>query len=318
MASEARIAFLSDLQAMEHSLDLPSVLANDHVSMYLRKGLMVAAFNTLEGFLAQRWVEVSKILNSSVLHFSDLPEASQSAILRRTLDNAASALRWEPREDIRAQREFFEALGNSLARPTGGVTMHALFGRWKGSNITVDDIPNILKILGVAKGWDALDRVVSSLLHPSPAITSTNASQISRAGIRDDFVTLCSARNRAAHEPKGAPTQIELRTFAPLIRNLAISYDIVLSIAAINIAQGNFRGADTPSEFRADKISCFTVKQRERDFAYRRFGATNKALRVSQDGDELFNSVALNSDRGTLLLLEDRSGKVINWHIAEA
>lgn len=307
MSSVARVGLIDDVTALKHACDLPPVLAQDAVGNYLRRGLTVASFNTLEAFVAARWSELTTFMNSGHVQFEDLPDDSQVALLKRTMEIGLSSIRWTKLDGTSA-REYFSEIGNSLARPNRTLGLHGVIGGWKGSNLTEDELASPLKAIGIVKPWPAMECIMREFSTGTSGPGGSNA-------LKDEFLSLGKLRNQAAHEATGAPTALVLRTIPDQILRIAFCFDVVASIASVRLHQGQFSKTSPALDWESAKVPYKTIEPRSGGRFALKNSSSQKASSVRSNLNELFSEASRNLSAPEYLVQLGQGRIVENWSI---
>lgn len=258
--SAARESFLSSLCSLEDAIELDSVRGGTPAAALLRKGLAVTSFNILEGFIVNRWREFADYLNRSTLSFEDLPASMKQDILRKTLTNAASKLRWSALAGD-ALDEFVEPLANqfSLGASRSVLSEYSLSG---GSNVSGEDVKSSLAMLGANDPWGQMTELVEKLGIGS---SDTNGNTVNLSMVYKD---LSETRNGAAHDPDSTISYVFLRSLVPKVRQIALGYDIIGSAAATHLSTRDHSEL-ARENLKKEKfvLNLFTIRCREKDWA---------------------------------------------------
>lgn len=195
----------------------PAELQKNKMAAMFRNGLAVLAFSIAEAFVRDRTAEVLKGLSNISVRFSDLSEKLQMAatinalkaiIFRASLREKTDQISW-----ALGQLPIISA---SVGNPS---TLSAYSFAQSKSNISHEDISDILGAFGVEGGWTAI---------------SHTAKRIGLGGIPDystAFKDLAKRRHAAAHD---ATTNIpinDLKESAVAITAICCSFDLLLSHA---------------------------------------------------------------------------------------
>lgn len=306
VSSPARTRFLSALRALEQACDAPNVRGVDEVGSFLRKGLTVAAFNTLEGFLTDRWQELATYVNSGHTGFLDLPDDMQQSALERTINVARAELRRN--QSTPAERiGFLARVGDSLAAVNSGLNLSPLVLGWEGSNLTSEDVVKILRLFHVDSPWVTMLELTSKF--GFPAQSGAGALNLS-----DEFKNLSRLRNQAAHSMQFSITSIQLRTLPPMISRLGFGIDSLMSVASARLHAGDHGFLCDSKSVTTVSVAYSRVVERVRDFAVYR-SANSRAKKTGKDGDKLFQSVSASADRGHLVVKQNVSGGLVDWSV---
>lgn len=307
MTSAARRGFIEALDALEGACDVPNVLAQDAIGRFLRKGLTVAAYNTLEGFLSERWSELANYANSGHTQFRDLPDQMKQKTVHRTINGAREELR---RSSMTLSEEitFASGVGSSLSAVTGGLQFSPLVGKWQGSNITSEEIIQMLRMWHVASPWKTILDVTAAFGYSSRSGTGAMLD------LDSEFRTLTRTRNEAAHAMGFSITSLQLRTIPAFIARVGFGIDVLMSAAISRLHGGDRSYLEDDKSVSLGSLECFKVVRRKKDYALYRLPSA-RAQRVASDGDLLFNSACAGVSPGQVVVRLNEVDKVLDWSI---
>lgn len=307
MASPARREFVESIVALKTACDDSSVRAQDATGRFLRKGLVVAAFNTLEGFVSARWSELANHANLGHTQFQDLPEAMQKRALERTLSVAAGEVR-RGTFTLGETKAFLGAVGSSLRTVSGRLELSGLAGKWDGSNMGADDLTATLRTFHVETPWSSILELTSLFGYPS--VDGTGAPM----NLASEFRQLTRTRNEAAHEMGFNITSIQLRTIPPFINRVAFGYDVLASAAIDRLHRGDLDYLSDDKNVKVNGLAYFTVMDRGKDHAVYH-PPVARARKVGKDGDALFNQTCTATSPDQFVVRTSVSGDVVDWMI---
>ena len=247
MASGARRAFLERLAVLRRAVtslvvvDLaPSAKTHNAQARLFRNGLSVIGFAILEDFIRSRSAEVLEWLTGCGLDYPSLPPRLQSAATRSTVKALGAQFDLRRRQGV-DPAVFVSEVGRSFTSFTSTQTVFSdlMFG-WRGSNLGVDEVPEILGAFGVRDGW-------------------ANIERIGRRGgfgflvARDAFVSAARLRHTSAHQVGANVQPTDLQFFARDAIGVALGFDTILSRGARLIASGA-SGATPEGVLLADRV----------------------------------------------------------------
>lgn len=310
MSSLARREFIESLDALEGACDAANVRAQDATGRFLRKGLVVAAYNMFEGFLADRWSELAAFANTGHTQFGDLPESMQQKILERTVQGARAEFQ-RSTMTLQEKKDFSSRVGSSLMAVSSGLQLSDLVAKWQGSNVSSDEIAQILKIFRVESPWQSLRDMTSKFGYP--ALSGTGGV----LDLESEFRELTRTRNEAAHVMGFNITSLQLRTVPTLISRVGFGVDVLLSAAVCKLQSGDQKYLRQSESVKVLSLDTFRVVERQRDYALFHQSHT-RARRTDADGDALFNSACAAATLGQVVVRLNRQDQVRDWSVGGA
>lgn len=314
MTSQARKEFIESINALETACDEPSTKDQTAMGRVIRKGLTVATFNTLEGFIEARWRELTAYANTGHTQFQDLPEPMQLKILRRTLETSAGELR-RSKFDLQDLTEFSKDLGKAMSTISDGLSLHHLAAKWDGSNISSGALTTSMKVFNIDAPWDNIRDLGAKIGYPA------HDHENKPVKLNEVFDAIMKSRHRAAHEMSFNITLIELRAMPSLLLRVAFGFDVLASEALRRIQSGDEGYLKQSILVKAEDFSRFwVVEKRTRDFALHSYprAANSRAKRVDADGDALFSHASSSAAKGEFVVRLNESRKVLDWSIPGA
>lgn len=237
MASIARQALLERLDAYRRAIALPAIVdrapsqrTHNAQARLLRNGLMVVGFALLEDFLRSRAAEVLEWLTVRRLDYVGLPGKLQDAMTGGAV--RALGAQFDIRRRGGADPSLvLEEVGRSFVSLTSReVVFWPLTLGWRGSNLGVEEISDMLGALSVQDPWRNIENIAR------------------RAGLgflvaRDAFVNASVLRNVAAHQATANVQPTDLEFFARNAFGFALGFDAMISRGARLVAEGATGGA---------------------------------------------------------------------------
>lgn len=223
------------------------------------KGLMVASFNAFESFVENRWVELLDKGHSNYPAFQDLPEETQRKMLRNVVDVLGSY------HFDRGQLNIFKNqlidVGHFFSNVnTGSGFVHPFVGRWKGSNITVEELAKGLSCLHVSHPWRAMQTIYDVVLKPPSTSAAVN--------LQKDFKDTVENRHTAAHEMQTVITRLALSEVPGILRNVAFCFDVLASSAVYLMRTADRAYLSNTSYVEPSLVSKYwEIRKRENDAA---------------------------------------------------
>ena len=218
--SQSRRAFYGDLRAMGYLASTPqltdaapSSVDHNRGARLLRKGLAVAAFSHLEGYVRARLEELANILSTSQIPFSALDGKLQRYLLVDAVSGLANSLYFVPKSDQQSFAAIELARLAGYSGPLRSYTAHGFSPR--GSNVTSSDVSSVLGALGATGDpWLSLSQITSHL----------GASRLSLA---TDFSNAARLRHNSAHSATFNVPTTDLQTQITSSILIGMSFDIL-------------------------------------------------------------------------------------------
>lgn len=303
MSSNARASLIEGLGAFEDAISDPAVIEASPKGAFLRRGLAVAVFSLLEGFLLERIEELALFINTGTLEFGDLPEKLQQQSIKNVLEVAAARVRHIDVLDIQA---FSRDIGTSLAATTGSIALSPLTWAWKGSNLAVTDYALALKYFHV-------DSPFGSVLEVSRRLGFTTTDLSGNAlNLAEHLKQFADTRHAAAHSSRTAISVMWLGSRVNLVKQFAIGFDALASASAAQLRNADSRFLADQKWCNPSRIRVRSVVERKKDYAEFVEGRAN-AFRTDKNGDSLYRQAAARSAQDQLLVRIGASGKILNW-----
>ena len=250
----------SSIRDLRGSIVKESNALTEKAASLVCKGLMVASFNAFESFVENRWVELLNKGHSNYPAFQDLPEETQMKMLRNVVAVLGS-YHFE-RDQLAVFKNQLIDVGHFFANVnTGSGFVHPFVGRWKGSNITVDELAKGLSCLHVSQPWKAMQDIYDVVLKPS-------SSSSAAVNLRQDFKDTVENRHAAAHEMQTVITRLALSEVPGILRNVAFCFDILASSAVYLMRTADHAYLSKPSYVKPSLVSKYwEIRKRENDAA---------------------------------------------------
>lgn len=181
-----------------------------------RKGMTVAAFNALEGFILERWEELTLSLESDrqkALTFSNLPKQSKEDLLKHHMGLLLSNV---PRFDDRLKE--FIATSEVLDPHTNTLFPKSTFMP-QGSNISDSTLSTSFALCGIKDPWKQMNSAL--------VFTFLNVRDVEA---KKRFSSFLKLRNECAHDPSAFADVNIFRTVPIWLLSLSFSFDILISL----------------------------------------------------------------------------------------
>lgn len=300
MPSQAREAFLRDHAALQEAVQNSVVASPGDVGALLRRGLTVAGFNLLEGFLEARLAELADHVNSGVVQFPDLPEGLQKKAVRGTLEVAQGRCR-RADKSVSELRSLAQVVGESLATVSSGLRLSPFTWMWTGSNLKVADFREILTLFQVDRPWEStaalLDRVGLGPMDVKSAL-----EDISRE------------RHMSAHVSLHNVTPLWLRSLPSRVFSLAFAWDSLASVGANHLRIGSKDFLDDTKFIDKDFVAVRTVESRTGHVAELVEGR-KRAVRRHHDVGAAWRLAAESCSAREILVDREAHGPISRWMI---
>lgn len=221
--SKARTDLLSRITSLRHGLTepvlvdgVPSDRRRNSVAAMYRNGLAVLAFAIMEAYIKDRTAEILNSFNNAV-RFVDLSDKLQFA----TTLGAMKAILFrygniEKVDQVAWTLSQLPAIANAATNVT---TLSPFSFGQSRSNVSVDDISEILAAFGIEGGWWAISAI---------------AKRVGIGGVADysqSFKNLASRRHAAAHDITANISLGVLTNSVTEIIGICCAFDLLLSHA---------------------------------------------------------------------------------------
>ena len=222
--SRARRSFFSAVDSMkllaqERLLtdDLPLTSGHNFRAQLLRSGLVVSVFSQLETYLENRLAEKIVHLRHSRISYRSFDDALRKFLSISAAQGLVTRAMFLDKPDQISYAEVNLPSLAGLLRTRPSYTAHGFSPR--GSNVGVEDVPQLLAAFGVKRAWGLLQALCGRI-------------GVARLSVEDDFRNFAKARNRAAHD--GAAANIataDLLTHIGTAVLVGVSVDLAVSHA---------------------------------------------------------------------------------------
>jgi len=305
--SAARTKFLGRLDSFRHASEKPdlrnSSLANNlenEASRYLRNGLQIMIFCSVEDFLRERIVELLAQPRFAGVRFQNLPSELQRILMLDSTEAMINNLKYEQSISGDTISSFVrEIVIISQSASENMPYSKFAFGRNK-SNISFDDIDNILKAFNVSSPATGISSI------------SMRAGFTIAGGPKNNFTNLAKKRHSAAHDSQCAIELTDLDESIKFGLAFGMSFDILATVAVINLSSSQ----TIQTEGNRIKLRAVCERPDGKWGEHRLEGATRKKAAHVHLTEELATIAAqarLVSSEG--LIIQGRSGLPIRWFI---
>jgi hypothetical protein len=282
--------------------DLPSTPANlshNTSARIIRNGLAVQCFNIFEDFVKARTGEILANIAGATLPFGSLPQALQMAATVHTIKAIDFQLKLHDAADrIRYAQDYSEKV-SSTKSPAGQLAEIAFFHA--APNISKEHFKDALGAFLVASPWPQVSGLCSRL-----GISAMPAENV--------FKNLAQRRHTAAHKADASVSEVDLTQSLLDATGLAVSFDILLSQSARQMAKVSSPIA-AGTELISDHLS---IPLRFIRFHNSRFGEIKEGgkrfFRTHSDSAALIPEAAARSlkENGALIVF-DSGGLICDW-----
>jgi hypothetical protein len=160
-----RLQYLNAATLLPQVIDV-GIIPSEHngVANLLRKGLGIVAFNILEDFIKGKTIESLNILSQSLLSFNNLSDSLQENAIIGALKALVFRAEMQKKDGTDSWKTLIqtEALKiHSTATPTYELSKFSLAS--SGSNVTNNDVKEILRAFGITGGWQKMKSVSDSI-----------------------------------------------------------------------------------------------------------------------------------------------------------
>jgi hypothetical protein len=218
----AKDELLGRLEYLSAAKDLPALIdkgiaqdTHNGVANLLRKGLGIVVFNILEDFIKKRSSEALGRISASRIEFTKLPNKLQEASILDALASLAFRAKLEKKDggDWRKLIQSETLKIHSTARPTFELSDFSLAS--SSSNISADEVGQILSAFGLSGGWATLKKISDSIGGGLPDLGQAYKNAASR-------------RHSCAHVANFNYDYLWLTSIKSEILAIAASLDIIL------------------------------------------------------------------------------------------
>ncbi|RDV16866.1 hypothetical protein DXT99_01770 [Pontibacter diazotrophicus] len=205
----AKSDLFTRLQYLNAAVNLPTLIDNginitEHngVANLLRKGLGIVAFNILEDFIKDKSLESLNTLSNSGLAFDNLTSFLQDSAIIGALNALAfrSNMLKKESSDWRTLIQEETLKIHSTSREMYEISKYSLV--YAGSNISANEIADLLKAFGMSGGWGLMKEVSDGIGGGLPDLAQAYKNAASRrhnaahtASFQYDYVWIANIKN---------------------------------------------------------------------------------------------------------------------------
>jgi hypothetical protein len=218
----ARDELLSRLEYLDAATLLPTMIdqgvvpsIHNGVANLLRKGMGIVAFNILEDFIKKRCAEALENISTSGISFSLLTDSMQRGATMDALSSLVFRARIEKKDggDWKSLIQSETINIHSTKNPV--FNLSPLSFASSGSNVTPDDVKDILAAFGIPNGWGAMKDLSDNISGGVP-------------NLHDAYKFAAERRHQSAHSANFLYDYQWLRNIRNEILAIAASLDILL------------------------------------------------------------------------------------------
>jgi hypothetical protein len=307
MMSVARQNFLDRVSAVEDALAQPVLIdqaltdiAHNNRARILRNGLMVVTFSALEDFIRERSSEVLSFISRTALPFSDLPRdlaiAATVEVMRASHVHAQMASR-QGDDPVPILQQAASEVASTL---NGPLYISRFSLGHNGSNVSADEVGNILKTLHAADPWNEMTSLGSRV-------------GLGAVPLKDAYAQGLRLRNRAAHRADSNIQPSELLTFCQQAKAIALGFDLLSSRAGriIHDSTSSFAQAQRPK--LASSISIVFVEPNGSKYSCKREDGP-RAFKIENDLKAAWlHAISKARPRKEAVVERNKSGTPVRW-----
>jgi hypothetical protein len=210
------------LQAAQKLVTTEVIFIDDRVgdtphnirARFLRSGLIVQTYASLEAHLKHRFEQFCRELSSISFTYADFSDELKALFTLKAIAGLSGLLRRTERDDQLATSEFqLEKLGLHLSTPP--IFTDVGFG-YENSNLRTGDIETVVRAIGFNQPWQVFNSICADI-------------GISTPSIRIDLTNFLKRRNQAAHDANVRFTTSDVEQSARSAFAIAICFDALFS-----------------------------------------------------------------------------------------
>ncbi|WP_221434467.1 hypothetical protein [Xanthomonas arboricola] len=260
----------------------------------------------MESFIRNRTAEVLQSFDGGIVTFLDLSESLQKAVTIGAIDGISARLK--------AQDKALQVtwLMNEVGVVASAATSLSTFSRYSfghaKSNISEDDVANILGAFGVSSCWKNIGDLASR-------------SGSSLPDAKEEFIAIKKRRHSSAHVVSGAVPHADLKQSLVSVRVICLAFDLLISKSLRLANSSAFPGVGAHPKLTHNGVELIFTEPRAAKFAVVRETrpppsppVLRPTLRLTADSAsaEVYAS-SYAASRGVSLVIKDASGRPENW-----
>lgn len=287
-----------------NSKALTEILHNDKVRM-LRNGMSIIGFTILEDFIKRRTGEILKDIGSpsSLCSFNNLPDKLKEAVTFSALKSItarADMLRRNSEDHIQFVQDettFISSTKNS------SFELSSYSIGWEKSNITDNDIKDILTIFNIEGGWNAINNL--SIIFNSSVIQPNL-----------QFKNFATNRHKAAHNTTTDSAMTDLINFENQSKIIALCFDSLMSKSLAYIKTNNSDFLNGIKKTNSNDIRYRIIKNV--NAIWKEFTQNNltRAFRTNSNYSVLLNQAKNRAQiNKEVLIIKNADNSIKDWYI---
>ncbi|UAY55782.1 HEPN domain-containing protein [Arachidicoccus terrestris] len=302
----AKDELLERLKYIDKASYLPELIDNsiqdtehNKIANLLRKGLSIVAFNILEDFIRNRTYEALDELCNTSIPFTNLPDTLQDSSITKAL----SSLQFQQKilkkegEDYKSiiQTETLK-IASTLSHPFQ-ISKYSFVNA--NSNISAEEIKDLLKAFGVSGGWSTLQKIGNSIGAGIPNLNSA-------------FSLASERRHSSAHSASFGYNLNWLQNLKYEIIGISSSIDIVLNAKCRQAKKFPYKKMDTLNfekeiniRFLQKESTQYLCKTNLTKKTFKTWTSLEKALQFYTKNYRLKNKL--------FLMILDENKRIIDW-----
>jgi hypothetical protein len=306
VTSGARRQFLEGVRAYAEAAQESSVIANTTAGAFLRRGMAVSLFSLFEGFLVSRMNELTAFANAGHLSYSELPSRLKKRAIGHILEIAPAHLK---RLDGPESASYIAALGESLASVNGPFVFSELTWKWRGSNVSADDLSSILNSFHVDNVWTALRE-----LSGRAAFDTTDFDAVP-FDMKERFDSWSQERHKSAHDSTHHVSVLRLNSLHPEALRFAFAVDVFASLGVSAVRDSDADYLKDVKWLRADGPKIRRVNSSP-GHAEETVDGLADVVASGDDARQLYAEAIGRAVAGEVVTLFDVSGQLEDWTIS--
>lgn len=294
------------LTTIEHALSLGNLLdkgitesEHNEVANVLRKGLGIIAFNTLEDFIKKRTMDMLSEISSSTIEFNLLTDSFKDAATHGALKALLNKVKDEKRDknDWIGLIQTESLCIHSTASVGYKLSQYSFLG--ENSNISNNDVTDVLKAVGISGGWNKLKEISSMIYGGIPDLGQA-------------YKGIATRRHLSAHEAQSKYTYDDIKKAPDEIRAIAASFDIALKLKCRMIIKNPSMKMD---EHNIDDLLAFRFITSHSKYFTERKNVSSVGIKNYPTLDVAISTAKTRAEKyGEILIVLDNKSRVKDWY----
>lgn len=277
----------------------PSEREHNDSARLLRNGLAVVAFTLLEDFLRRRFEEAARCIDGNQVRFEDLPEKLRAAATAGVVHSLSSQVRLRSYDEPERNQLIWRSAASLTSTKQAAFDISPLLFGSRSSNLSVSEISDLLSILRVDGGWQALNAVAGRARLGVPAL-------------EESFRRFSQTRHAAAHDASTEVSPPDLESFYLEALAVGLAFDVLISRAC------RLLGAGDAAVLAGNRIDSSTVAIRFVEPSARGWReieeGRSRAAQVHPDrATAVTSAIARAKSSGQVVVALDASGTPDHW-----